>query len=386
MPRPTYTKAADILRRKYAAVFKGEGANRYEVQRSVSSLPATLLECVKGGKYVTVRDEGYEMALDICVRTRRCDIGEEVFAILGKKRRTPRQYEYMITLNAHEGNIARCTDLVAQMKRHKMQPDRRIYSQLLRAIALAPDTAFATPTLKYKNQATKWWHAVEVYKEAVAAGWRSIQLHHSLLFAAQAWSHCSFVLRRMRQHNVTPDVMTYNLLLRIGVRNATDGTALREGQKLLAIMHTKGIRPNVSTYTTLLTACKLADDRVDKATSVLKDMQAQGVEPNRATYAAFAAVAAADWENEEAVRVAEEVLNTAVLKGMHSMELFRAVMGIHANRRDADKAVQLMQLMKVNRCFTTKSILTLFREAEGDGVSRDADHFRTLKNTFLGKK
>eukprot|EP01061_Rhynchopus_euleeides_P024396 TRINITY_DN39315_c0_g1_i1.p1 TRINITY_DN39315_c0_g1~~TRINITY_DN39315_c0_g1_i1.p1 ORF type:complete len:392 (+),score=95.44 TRINITY_DN39315_c0_g1_i1:117-1292(+) len=358
-----YKFVADLLKERFAGIYRKDPLAYHKARKGVALLPEMMIGFLKAGKYVYVGEEGFTTALEICVLANQRSVGEELLALMrsSQKMLTIRQVEAALAFNARDGRISRCKELFVIMKRHKLTPTRRAYTQMLRCIALAQESAFdPTPT---RDKTLRWNAAVKVFLEATKAGFNSLTIHHSLLYVAQSWSHCTFVLRRMRTARLSPDVLTYNLMLRVGARNAGGPLALAEADALMKRMRQRGLRPNCSTYTTYLTLCQHADDAVGRAVGVLRDMARNGVQPNRVTAAAFVALLSRNHTHPLAVPYAEQSMHNSLLKSVHSTELFRGVMALYAKRGDAHKALALVHLMWENSCVLTAAIREHFDTA-----------------------
>ncbi|KAK7407729.1 hypothetical protein VNO78_09766 [Psophocarpus tetragonolobus] len=102
---------------------------------------------------------------------------------------------------------------------------------------------------------------------------------HALLSLHSSFSHAQRFFLEMLQNGVSPNVYTYNLIIRALASRAHFHTAFA----FLRHMQNQGISPNVVTYNTLIHAhCK--NRNVNHAIHLLRAMPATGVSPNLISY------------------------------------------------------------------------------------------------------
>ncbi|KAK2453613.1 pentatricopeptide repeat-containing protein [Trifolium repens] len=114
--------------------------------------------------------------------------------------------------------------------------------------------------------------------------------------------HANRVFGDMIRKNVSPNIYTYNVM----IRGIVSAGKLESGLHLMNEMKTKGCLPNVVTYNTMITAC-CKENRLDEAFSLLKIMGKKCVEPNLISYNAVINGLCSRGRMNEAMEVIEEM-------------------------------------------------------------------------------
>ena len=145
--------------------------------------------------------------------------------------------------------LKRGSALLVEMKSYRMAPDVKFFNTLIatcvgknakRGIQTSPSDPF-----QVSNPSS-----TQAVRRAVARS------------ASQRWSDCTEVLRTMRDHGVSPDVVTLNILVESCVKCSDKGLSrLQNVQKACRLLHTfeadLNIKGDVVTLSTILNGCAM---------------------------------------------------------------------------------------------------------------------------------
>ena len=159
----------------------------------------------------------------------------------------------------------------------------------------------------------------------------------------------------MRDSGVTPDTLTFNLLLKAAWRAARADVAynaMEDMQMLLAEQQMEragggegsavSCRPDVVTFTTLIAACGAAR-QPDRALAALDQMGRFGIEPNERTWASLAAALGGAGQLERALSVLPMMRARGAVP---DTAVYNALLAACARAGDADAAENLLAEMR----------------------------------------
>ncbi|KAF8269316.1 hypothetical protein EI94DRAFT_1699590 [Lactarius quietus] len=179
--------------------------------------------------------------------------------------------------------------------------------QSMKASSVTPDSSSYLAIVQVMANARQWREAMEIFHESKSASIlhsdpNNELLHSTMIGAHLASSHESDAIRLLeemlanrphptaRTFNIflTGDVATFSILLSTLLRILDRGKAI---QQTLTLMDQHKIRPNVATYTTIMTSLLQEKDKnaLRAAFDLLRTMEESGdssIEPNVVTYTA----------------------------------------------------------------------------------------------------
>eukprot|EP01063_Lacrimia_lanifica_P006185 TRINITY_DN13720_c0_g1_i1.p1 TRINITY_DN13720_c0_g1~~TRINITY_DN13720_c0_g1_i1.p1 ORF type:complete len:410 (+),score=114.93 TRINITY_DN13720_c0_g1_i1:69-1232(+) len=368
--------AAAHLRQAFSEAFRGGRKNislRGRVRKElVPELDRLRLEGVP------LDNAAYRQAVTICVLTDQGATARQLLDYMGEH--SPgvlpdtAVYRGVVEANANRGGLQAVSEVLEQMRerRHPALDNVTTVAAVMKCIASAG--AKEGTDLKLRHQVVMKLFLALRRKQLVRTATPSPLLYNKALGTTETWSHATDVLAFMRKDKVPHSVETYNALLRIARTNP------EEAEELFRVMKRRKIRPNVASFTTLVTAHAKKGD-YKKCVDVVQRMYAADIEANAHTFAALLTAFVPHAHDDAAMRVAEEWAQRAVNLQQASEHLFRRLMHLYAIRKDASAAEALLDQVRSQGFVVIDHIAEHYATATG----KQAPRRRGLQGSRVGQ-
>jgi pentatricopeptide repeat protein len=295
----TLSKNPFHLERLYDSVIDGlTGHEAY-----IAGTPDEL--CYK--KPVLMPEAGWISFLGAFVKCRRLDLAGKLWDDMIRLNITPTVSVWAALFNGYDTIHAIEETLIGweSMISQGIKPDTSVYRALISTLfnGHKPDDALERFEL-FKKERARRAATPEAFSEADVLIVYNTVLHRLLWHSRRV--DANTLLRRMMSDGPTPDLVTFNTLLRYHGRQGN----MQGISTILKGMGEANIVPDIFTFSTILTAL-LKSGREDAPELVISQMRKQGIEPNVQTYSAII---------DQQVREGDERSIKAALRMLDRME------------------------------------------------------------------
>ncbi|RAL45948.1 hypothetical protein DM860_006102 [Cuscuta australis] len=283
----------------------------------------------------------YDTMLYILGRGRKFD---EVWEILKEMKRkdqsliTSRTVQVVLARLAKVCSVLRTVESFWKLKKFVPQFDTRCFNALLRS--LCQEKCMLSARNVYRNLKRDFKPDLQTFN-ILLSGWKSSE-------------EAEEFFSEMREHNVDPDVVSYNCLVDVYCKGREVGKAF----EVVTEMRERDIDPDVITYTSLIGGLGLVG-QPDKAKKVLTEMREYGCYPDVAAYNAAIRNFCIANRIGDAFKLVDEMAKQGLDPNATTYNVF--LRSFHL-ANDLKWAWSLYQKMKENGCLpNTQSCMFLIR-------------------------
>ncbi|KAL9181558.1 hypothetical protein ACHAXT_010363 [Thalassiosira profunda] len=280
---------------------------------------------------------------------------------LGKPAKNLVTYNTMINAFAIVGQYQNAYDVFQSLKKSPIRPDSVTYTALIKASIKAGDTEKALDLL----DDMKWTGArpdIVSYNSVI----------ESLCSAGRLFEAKDLVNEMETIEGVSPDSMTYGLLMRGLLGAGKPGPCLTLFESACADSRTAELTENVQLYTTAISAAAALGDH-ERALELVSRMNRVGVKPNKKTLTALMGACIAGRKFDAAADIFSKIKNPdghAVSVGLEALCLagkFEDALEVITDQRSGQKALKGKQVMSAYNKLIQEALF-----AEEYIVARDA--------------
>lgn len=275
--------------------------------------------------------------------------------------------------------VKKAIEVLDEMPKYGCEPDEYVFGCLLDA--LCKNGSVKEATLLFEDMSMRFTPTIRHFT-SLLYGW----CKEGKLMEAK------FVLVKMREAGIEPDIVVYNILLN---GYAVAGKMV-DAFDLLDEMKRKGCEPNATSYTTVIQAL-CGQEKMDEALRVFTDMERMGCEADVVTYTTLISGFCKRGKTNEGYNLLDKMIQKGHIP---TQATYLPIMLAHERKEELEECVQLVEEMqKVGlvpdlSIYNTlirlacnlgeiKECLKFWNQIEANGLSPGVDSFVIIINGLV---